>query len=106
MRILVSHVGYDAGEPKKAVLRTGSTERIPAAPLSFRVVDAASGAVVFEGMAQFVGPVRRRAALRGLRDRGAPASAPYRACRVDVHGGWYDASGDRSKYLSHLSYAN
>jgi len=26
--------------------------------------------------------------------------------RVDVHGGWYDASGDVSKYLSHLSYAN
>lgn len=26
--------------------------------------------------------------------------------RVDVHGGWYDASGDASKYLSHLSYAN
>ena len=25
---------------------------------------------------------------------------------VDVHGGWYDASGDMSKYLSHLSYAN
>ena len=24
----------------------------------------------------------------------------------DVHGGWYDASGDVSKYLSHLSYAN
>ena len=24
----------------------------------------------------------------------------------DVHGGWYDASGDYSKYLSHLSYAN
>ena len=24
----------------------------------------------------------------------------------DVHGGWYDASGDCSKYLSHLSYAN
>lgn len=23
----------------------------------------------------------------------------------DVHGGWYDASGDTSKYLSHLSYA-
>ncbi|MFZ6751039.1 glycoside hydrolase family 9 protein [Undibacterium sp. Ren11W] len=28
------------------------------------------------------------------------------AQRVDVHGGWYDASGDASKYLSHLSYAN
>jgi len=26
--------------------------------------------------------------------------------RVDVHGGWYDASGDKSKYLSHLSYTN
>ncbi|SKA55199.1 glycoside hydrolase family 9 protein [Photobacterium toruni] len=25
---------------------------------------------------------------------------------VDVRGGWYDASGDVSKYLSHLSYAN
>ncbi|MGR5537476.1 glycoside hydrolase family 9 protein [Vibrio campbellii] len=25
---------------------------------------------------------------------------------ADVHGGWYDASGDISKYLSHLSYAN
>ncbi len=26
--------------------------------------------------------------------------------KVDVHGGWYDASGDYSKYLTHLSYAN
>ncbi|MCF0215975.1 MAG: glycoside hydrolase family 9 protein [Fibrobacteraceae bacterium] len=25
---------------------------------------------------------------------------------VNVQGGWYDASGDASKYLSHLSYAN
>ncbi|MGD8109878.1 glycoside hydrolase family 9 protein [Vibrio sp. TRT 17S01] len=25
---------------------------------------------------------------------------------IDVHGGWYDASGDVSKYLSHLSYSN
>lgn len=29
-----------------------------------------------------------------------------REARRDVHGGWYDASGDVSKYLSHLSYAN
>jgi len=28
-----------------------------------------------------------------------------RAGRVDVHGGWYDASGDQGKYLSHLGYA-
>ncbi|WP_434663460.1 glycoside hydrolase family 9 protein [Aeromonas sp. NJAU223] len=26
--------------------------------------------------------------------------------RRDVRGGWFDASGDMSKYLSHLSYAN
>lgn len=26
--------------------------------------------------------------------------------KVDARGGWYDASGDTSKYLSHLSYAN
>ncbi|WP_028864268.1 glycoside hydrolase family 9 protein [Psychromonas aquimarina] len=26
--------------------------------------------------------------------------------KADVHGGWYDASGDMSKYFSHLSYAN
>lgn len=26
--------------------------------------------------------------------------------RVDAHGGWYDASGDTSKYLSHLAYTN
>lgn len=26
--------------------------------------------------------------------------------RIDAHGGWFDASGDYSKYLSHLSYAN
>ena len=26
--------------------------------------------------------------------------------RRDVSGGWFDASGDCSKYLSHLSYAN
>ena len=32
--------------------------------------------------------------------------AGQRSDRVDVHGGWYDASGDISKYLSHLSYAN
>ena len=25
---------------------------------------------------------------------------------VDVHGGWYDASGDRGKYFSHLCYSN
>lgn len=38
----------------------------------------------------------------------ADRSAPLLDTREprDVHGGWYDASGDCSKYLSHLSYAN
>lgn len=31
---------------------------------------------------------------------GAPGTS------YDVHGGWHDATGDVSKYLSHLSYAN
>ena len=37
-------------------------------------------------------------------DRAAPRVGDGQ--RRDVHGGWYDASGDYSKYLSHLSYAN
>ncbi|MFM4803719.1 glycoside hydrolase family 9 protein [Aeromonas bivalvium] len=37
-------------------------------------------------------------------DRAAPLFG--QDGRRDVHGGWYDASGDVSKYLSHLSYAN
>jgi hypothetical protein len=38
----------------------------------------------------------------------ADASIPLNGSdqRVDVRGGWYDASGDISKYLTHLSYAN
>ncbi len=39
----------------------------------------------------------------------ADHSIPFfddRKNKIDVHGGWYDASGDTSKYLSHLSYAN
>lgn len=37
-------------------------------------------------------------------DHSAPVLGT--SLRVDVSGGWYDASGDLSKYLSHLSYAN
>ncbi len=170
MRILVSHVGYDAGEPKRAVLQADRAEPFSTAPLAFRLVDASTGARVFHGLARFVGPVPRWrdwvfwtldfselrrpgrfvAELGGgggvlsksqagrseafeigqglLLSRTVPAvlgyfrsqrcsgaldeadrRAPFfggRADRVDVHGGWYDASGDWSKYLSHLSYAN
>ncbi|GAB2668420.1 glycoside hydrolase family 9 protein [Vibrio panuliri] len=37
-------------------------------------------------------------------DRHAPILGSSQT--IDAHGGWYDASGDVSKYLSHLSYAN
>ena len=40
-----------------------------------------------------------------LKDRSA-SFVGGRKGTADVHGGWYDASGDTSKYLSHLSYAN
>ena len=38
----------------------------------------------------------------------ADASVPFAgsSAKADVRGGWYDASGDISKYLTHLSYAN
>jgi len=38
----------------------------------------------------------------------ADASVPFfgSSAHANVQGGWYDASGDISKYLSHLSYAN
>ena len=38
----------------------------------------------------------------------ADASVPIidSSSRVNAQGGWYDASGDISKYLTHLSYAN
>jgi hypothetical protein len=50
--------------------------------------------------------------FKGQRSAGVYDRADRRAKRVgdgaerDVHGGWFDASGDTSKYLSHLSYAN
>lgn len=51
--------------------------------------------------------------FKGQRCSGAidhwDSNAPFYGSRndkMDLHGGWYDASGDFSKYLSHLSYAN
>ncbi|MDC7244778.1 MAG: glycoside hydrolase family 9 protein [Sphaerochaetaceae bacterium] len=51
--------------------------------------------------------------LKGQRSSGrwddVDKAVPFygeREGTVDVRGGWFDASGDYSKYLSHLSYAN
>ncbi|NLS12751.1 chitobiase [Vibrio sp. SM6] len=47
---------------------------------------------------------QRCSGIFDAQDVAAPIYGQQRT--VDVHGGWYDASGDVSKYLSHLSYAN
>lgn len=39
-------------------------------------------------------------------DRKAPFCGGLRRDTKDLRGGWFDAAGDVSKYLSHLSYAN
>jgi hypothetical protein len=164
MQILVNHVGYETGGPKKAVLMSGAGPLAqPLGPVSFRVLEAATGTELLAGKARFVGRVDSwkdwvfwTADFSSLRRPGrcflettdgsrtlspafdvgdglllsgtVPAVLSYfrsqrcggemdqadrqvpffggRPGRVDVHGGWYDASGDRSKYLSHLSYAN
>src|SRR4030042_6869392 len=59
MRLLTSHLGYDAGEPKRAVMLAARSEPFSTAPLAFRLLDAASGARVFHGLAPYVGPVPR-----------------------------------------------
>ncbi len=38
-------------------------------------------------------------------DRNLQFAGDTSASRVDVHGGWYDATGDYGKHLSHLSYS-
>src|SRR5439155_21147112 len=48
---------------------------------------------------------QRSSGLWDRADRRVPFCGGRRGT-VDVHGGWFDASGDVSKYLSHLSYAN
>lgn len=47
---------------------------------------------------------QRCSGIYDRQDRKAPLLGSERT--VDVHGGWYDASGDVSKYLSHLSSSN
>lgn len=43
---------------------------------------------------------------RDTKNRHASVTVYGTSEKKDVHGGWYDASGDFGKYLSHLSYAN
>ena len=47
-----------------------------------------------------------RATASAIQSEDIKASIYGSSSTRDVRGGWYDASGDVSKYLSHLSYAN
>ncbi|HXF11273.1 MAG TPA: glycoside hydrolase family 9 protein [Desulfuromonadaceae bacterium] len=59
----------------------------------------AIGAIVGYYHKQRADTAEELAADRNMRVHGSDR-------RVDVHGGWCDASGDVSKYFSHLAYAN
>jgi peroxiredoxin len=48
---------------------------------------------------------QRSSGLMDQADRNLPLAGDS-THRVDVHGGWYDATGDYGKHLSHLSFSN
>jgi len=48
---------------------------------------------------------QRCSGLLDKADRNMTFIGPQEGKRVDVHGGWYDASGDYGKHLSHLSFS-
>jgi hypothetical protein len=75
----------------------------PVVSQRFRIDDALFGRQMLSDVVHYF-KSQRCTGLFDLADRTAPL-LDTREPR-DVHGGWYDASGDCSKYLSHLSYAN
>ncbi len=83
--------------------------------LRWATADAAGQSEGFEIAENLFGPALVSEILfyfKSQRCAGIYDRADRRAKRVgdgverDVRGGWFDASGDTSKYLSHLSYAN
>ncbi len=158
-KILTNHVGYEAGGPKRAVVRGRAGDVATA----FAVLDAATGRAVLSGRAREAGVVRNwkdwrfwtvdfggvaadgtyvlEGEVNGKKVRSQPfavgknvlerhtlSDVVYyfkgqrssglldqadrtmtfegeRKGAVDVHGGWFDASGDYGKHLSHLSFS-
>ena len=157
--MLVNHVGYELGGPKRAVVQGHQGDGVR----SCAVVDAATGSPVATEAPRYTGPVARwrdwvywtldfssleragafRVACatgrgevtsatfrveKGVLERhtlsdvlyyfkGQRSSGPFDAADravplearpervVDAHGGWYDATGDYGKHLSHLSFS-
>ncbi|WP_230677495.1 glycoside hydrolase family 9 protein [Chromobacterium violaceum] len=79
----------------------GSAPPLVSAP--FEVADSLYGPALLSDLL-FYFKSQRCSGLYDLADRSAPEEGG--GARRDAHGGWFDASGDCSKYLSHLSYAN
>ena len=84
-----------------AVMLEGSWPPVQSQP--FEIADGLFGSQMLSDIVHYFKSQR----CTGLFD-DADRRAPLLDTREprDVHGGWYDASGDCSKYLSHLSYAN
>ncbi|QLG87546.1 glycoside hydrolase family 9 protein [Chitinibacter bivalviorum] len=74
----------------------------PLASQSFKIANHLMGELLLSDIVHYI---------KGQRCTGIFDAADHAALivggdtRRDVHGGWYDASGDASKYLSHLSFA-
>jgi hypothetical protein len=84
-----------------AVMLDGTWPPVQSEP--FEIADGLFGSQMLSDIVHYF-KSQRCTGLFDAADRHAPL-LDTREPR-DVHGGWYDASGDCSKYLSHLSYAN
>lgn len=84
-----------------AVMLDGTWPPVQSQP--FEIADDLFGSQMLSDIVHYL-KSQRCTGVFDAADRRAPL-LDTRAPR-DVHGGWYDASGDCSKYLSHLSYAN
>jgi hypothetical protein len=163
MHVLVDQVGYEAQEPKQAIVSTSPHET----PQEFALVDSENSKIVLKGSLQRSGQVNRwgetgfwiadfsswktpgHYILRVSSHDGETSSCPFaieenilerntlsnvvfyfkgqrasglfdkadqhlklpgsQGASVDVHGGWYDATGDYGIHLSHqnlTSYFN
>lgn len=75
----------------------------PLVSQTFRIADALYDGQIVSNLVHYLKSQR----CTGVFDEADRSRPKYGSSdRADVHGGWYDASGDSSKYLSHLSYAN
>jgi len=98
-----AHARFDAVTTpgRYAVMLEGTWPPVQSEP--FEIADGLFGSQMLSDIVHYF-KGQRCTGLFDAADRQAPLLDTREA--RDVHGGWYDASGDCSKYLSHLSYAN